>query len=164
MTFQHHLSANQAQPNHVDTGDGCSSDRIANNLPRRRTILLVEDEPFVREATRGILENAGFEVLPAFDVQDAIKVYDEQHRSLDLVMTDMVLPGGTGQQLGHELRQRAPELVVLVTSGYGNPDFDTEFPESKTYFLAKPYTRRTLVDKIEKILGPRTLTRATQAG
>jgi two-component system cell cycle sensor histidine kinase/response regulator CckA len=164
MTLQHHLSTNRAQPNHVDTGEGCSSDPSANNLPRRRTILLVEDEPFVREATRGILENAGFEVLPAFDVQDAIKVYDEHHRSLDLVMTDMVLPGGTGQQLGHDLQQRSPELVVLITSGYGNPDFETEAPESKTYFIAKPYTRRTLVDKIEKILGARPLTRATQAG
>jgi DNA-binding NtrC family response regulator len=164
MTLQHHLSTNRAQPNHVDTGEGRSGDPTANNLPRRRTILLVEDEPFVREATRGILENAGFEVLPAFDVQDAIKVYDEHHRSLDLVMTDMVLPGGTGQQLGHDLQQRSPELVVLITSGYGNPDFETEAPESKTYFIAKPYTRRTLVDKIEKILGARPLTRATQAG
>jgi hypothetical protein len=54
--------------------------------------------------------------------------------------------------------------VVLITSGYGNPDFETEAPESKTYFIAKPYTRRTLVDKIEKILGARPLTRATQAG
>ena len=79
-------------------------------------------------------------------------------------MTDMVLPGGTGQQLGHDLQQRSPELVVLITSGYGNPDFETEAPESKTYFIAKPYTRRTLVDKIEKILGARPLTRATQAG
>ena len=52
MTLQHHLSTNRAQPNHVDTGEGRSGDPTANNLPRRRTILLVEDEPFVREATR----------------------------------------------------------------------------------------------------------------
>jgi DNA-binding NtrC family response regulator len=144
-----------------------------NARPRRRAILLVEDEPFVREATRGILERAGFEVLPAFDVQDALKVYDERQRpidpvtdlAIDLVMTDMVLPGGTGQQLAQDLRQRSPELVVLVTSGYGNPEYDIEAPESRTYFLAKPYTRRTLIDKIEKILAPAELARpATQAG
>ena len=67
-------------------------------------------------------------------------------------MTDMVLPGRTGEQLGEDLRQRSPELLVLVTSGYGNADYDTGDPESHTYFLAKPYSRRSLVEKIEKIL------------
>ncbi len=133
--------------------------------PRRRTILLVEDEPFVREATCCILESAGFEVLPAEDARDAMKVYEERQPGIDLVMTDMVLPGGTGQQLGQDLRLRSPEVVILVTSGYANPEYDTEAPESRTYFLAKPYSKRTLVEKIEKILGAPALSRAaTQAG
>jgi DNA-binding NtrC family response regulator len=126
---------------------------------------LVEDEPFVREATCGILQNAGFEVLLAENAREAIKVYEDCKRSIDLVMTDMVLPGGTGQQLGQDLRERSPEVVVLVTSGYSNPEYDTEAPESRTYFLAKPYSMRTLVSKIEKILdaGPQGEA-ATQAG
>ncbi len=138
---------------------------FANDRPPRRTILLVEDEPFVREATCSILESAGFEVLPAEDARAAMKVYEECKRGIDLVMTDMVLPGRTGLQLGQDLRQHSPEVVVLVTSGYGNPEYETEAPESRTYFLAKPYSRRTLVDKIEKILGAESLGRAaTQAG
>ena len=137
----------------------------ANDRPRRRTILLVEDEPFVREATCSILENAGFEVLQAEDAREAMKVYEECKRGIDLVMTDMVLPGRTGQQLGQDLREHSPELVVLVTSGYGNQEYETEVPESRTYFLAKPYSRRTLVEKIEKILGMKLLARAAgQAG
>ncbi|HMB83552.1 MAG TPA: response regulator [Terriglobales bacterium] len=137
----------------------------ANERPRRRTILLVEDEPFVREATCSILESAGFEVLPAGDAREAMKVYAECKRGIDLVMTDMVLPGRTGQQLGEDLRQHSPELVVLVTSGYGNPEYETEATESRTYFLAKPYSRRTLVEKIEKILAAVPMGRAaTQAG
>jgi DNA-binding NtrC family response regulator len=136
-----------------------------NDRPRRRTILLVEDEPFVREATCSILESAGFEVLPAGDARDAMKVYEECKRGIDLVITDMVLPGRSGQQLGQDLRQRSPEVVVLVTSGYGNPEYATEAPGSRTYFLAKPYSRRTLVEKIERILGAAPLGRpATQAG
>ena len=136
-----------------------------NDRPRRRTILLVEDEPFVREATCSILESAGFEVLPAGDARDAMKVYEECKRGIDLVITDMVLPGRSGQQLGQDLRQHSPEVVVLVTSGYGNPEYETEAPESRTYFLAKPYSRRTLVEKIERILGAAPLVRAaTQAG
>jgi YesN/AraC family two-component response regulator len=55
--------------------------------------------------------------------------------------------------------------MVLVTSGYGNPEYEKEALESCTYFLAKPYSRRTLVEKIEKILGAEPLGRAaTQAG
>jgi DNA-binding NtrC family response regulator len=136
----------------------------ANERPRRRTILLVEDEPFVREATCSILESAGFEVLPAEDAREAMKVYEECKRGIDLVMTDMVLPGRTGLQLGQDLREHSPEVVVLLTSGYGNPEYETEAPESRTYFLAKPYSRRTLVEKIEKILGAVPLGRAaTQA-
>ena len=80
-------------------------------------------------------------------------------------MTDMVLPGRTGQQLGQDLREHSPDVVVLVTSGYFNPEYETEAPESRTYFLAKPYSKRTLVEKIEKILGAKPLTRpASQAG
>ncbi len=131
----------------------------ANDQRARRTILLVEDEPFVREATRTILEHAGFEVLPAEDTREAMKMYEECNHRIDLVMTDMVLPGGTGQQLGQEVRQRSAEIVVLVTSGYSDRD-EMEEPEARTYFLAKPYSRRTLVEKIETILEAAPLRRA----
>jgi len=56
-------------------------------------------------------------------------------------------------------------MAVLVTSGYGNPEYATEAPECRTYFLAKPYSTRTLVEKIDKILRSEELGRAaTQAG
>lgn len=134
------------QPNAI------ASDRPSNE-PQRRKILLVEDEPFVREATGCILRHAGFEVLPAEDAQEAMEVYEKYERRIDLLMTDMVLPRTSGRQLGEELRKQSPALVVLVTSGYFDPEYETEAPESHTYFLAKPYSRRTLVEKIEKILG-----------
>jgi len=138
---------------------------FAKDRPRRRTILLVEDEPFVREATCRILESAGFEVLPAEDAQDAMRVYEECKRAIDLLLTDMVLPGRSGEQLGQDLREHSPEVVVLVTSGYGNLEYETEKPGSRTYFLAKPYSRRTLVEKIEKILSAVSPVRAaSQAG
>jgi len=156
MTLQPHFHDND-NPLHLDS--------YAIDRPRRRTILLVEDEPFVREATCGILRHAGFEVLPAADAQEATTIFEARPSGIDLVMTDMVLPGATGQQLGQDLRMRSPALVVLVTSGYGNLEFDTESPGSSTYFLAKPYSRKTLLEKIDLILGARVLARpATQAG
>jgi DNA-binding NtrC family response regulator len=124
----------------------------AKDGTRRRRILLVEDEPFVREATCSILQRAGFEVLPAEDAYEAMRVYEQCGRTIDLVMTDMVLPGRTGQELGQDVRDRSPEVAVLVTSGYGGAAYETESPEAGTYFLAKPYSRRALVEKIETIL------------
>ena len=136
-----------------------------NRQPQQRTILLVEDEPFVRDATGSILERAGFAVLPAQDACEAIRIYEQCQHRIDLVMTDMVLPGRTGLQLGHDLRQRSPDLLVLLTSGYSNAEYDTESPEARTYFLAKPYSRRSLVEKIEEILDATPLPHvATQAG
>jgi DNA-binding NtrC family response regulator len=136
----------------------------ANDQLGRRTILLVEDEPFVRQATSSILEHAGFEVLSTGDAQEATRVYQDCKRRIDLVMTDMVLPGRSGEQLGRDLQERSADIVVLVTSGYDNPEFEAESPDSRTYFLAKPYSCKTLLEKIENILGPAKLARAaTQA-
>jgi DNA-binding NtrC family response regulator len=130
----------------------------------RRRILLVEDEPFVREATCSILQNAGFEVFAAEDAHQAMNLYEECGRSVDLVMTDMVLPGRTGQQLGQDVQKRSPAVPVLVTSGYGEAEYQTEVPDAGMYFLAKPYSRRALVDKIETILATGLKQRAaTQA-
>jgi CheY-like chemotaxis protein len=118
------------------------------------TILLVEDEPFVREATCSILKSAGFSVLPAADAVEAVKLYAECCQPVDLVITDMVLPGRTGRQLGEDLRQREPQLKILVTSGYSAAEYDIEDPVTRFYFLAKPYSRRSLIEKVEKILAP----------
>jgi DNA-binding NtrC family response regulator len=154
MTLQPHVYAHERP-----------ATAIPSDFPQRRVILLVEDEPFVREATCNLLEHAGFEVLPAADAREAMEVFAKCERRIDLVMTDMVLPGRTGEQLGQDLRRHSPEVVVLVTSGYFNPEYETEEPASRTYFLAKPYSCRTLVEKIEKILGAVPLSRAaSQAG
>jgi two-component system, cell cycle sensor histidine kinase and response regulator CckA len=130
---------------------------IANRQTHRRTILLVEDEPFVRDATRTILESCGFSVLAAANGCDAIRLYEQFTGAIDLVMTDMVLPGRTGQQIGEDLRQRSPQLKVLITSGYGIAEETTEDPAADTYFLAKPYSRHGLIDKIENIFNPQML-------
>jgi DNA-binding NtrC family response regulator len=162
MTFQ---ASEYAHDGFELAGDDVFNERRNDERMRRRTILLVEDDPFVRAATGSILKHAGFDVLQAEDARAAMKVYDECARAIDLVMTDMVLPGRNGQQLGQDLRQRSPQVVVLVTSGYFNPEYEIEAAESHTYFLAKPYSRRTLLGKIETILGTSALAhRVTQAG
>jgi len=124
-----------------------------SNPPVRRTILLVEDEPFVREATRNMLANAGFSVLAAEDAVEAMRIFESCERSLDILITDMILPGLSGQQLGKDIRGRCPHVSVLITSGYGDAEHDIEDPATQTYFLAKPYSRGELLGKLGFILG-----------
>ena len=113
-------------------------------------MLLVEDEPFVREATCHILEGAGFDVLPAADAQEAMRVYENNGRRIDLLMTDMALPGRNGRQLAHDLRNTSAEIPILLTSGY--VESECEPREARTYFLPKPYSRAELVEMMETIL------------
>jgi two-component system, cell cycle sensor histidine kinase and response regulator CckA len=129
----------------------------------RRTILLVEDEPFVREATSRILQSAGFEVFTAADALEAMHIYDQLGRRADLLMTDVVLPGRSGRQLGQDVRNLSPGIAILLTSGYGEAGSDAESLDARTYYLAKPYTKGSLVEKIEQILTPHRRA-AAQAG
>jgi two-component system cell cycle sensor histidine kinase/response regulator CckA len=119
----------------------------------RPTILLVEDEPFVLDATCRILQNAGFLVLRAVDAQEAMQAYDGRAPEIDLVITDMVLPGRSGLQLAQDLRRDSPSLAILMTSGYAEAGCDTDSLDAHTYYLAKPYCRGTLIEKIAQILG-----------
>ena len=125
----------------------CTSERSP-----RRVVLLVEDEPFVREATCHILQSAGFDVLPASDAQEAMRVYEHNGRKIDLLMTDMALPGRNGRQLAHDLRDTSAEIPILLTSGYVESECESGPREPRTYFLPKPYSRAELVETMETIL------------
>jgi two-component system, cell cycle sensor histidine kinase and response regulator CckA len=131
---------------------------------KQPTILLVEDEPFVRDATRRILQNAGFQVLSAADAQEALAAYDQAGQRVDLLMTDVVLPGRSGVQLVHDLRLRSSTTSVLLTSGYGESADQCESSEPGTHYLPKPYSRQSLLAKLEQIFSMRPIERvATQA-
>lgn len=135
----------------------CSSGR--EHLSRR-TILLVEDEPFVRDATRRILQNAGFDVLSAADAQEALAAYEQAGHSIDLLMTDVVLPGRSGFQLVEDFRLRSSTTSILLTSGYGEFGAESASSDSGTHYLPKPYSRQSLLEKIEQIFGTNSFERA----
>ena len=123
-------------------------------------MLLVEDEPFVRDATCRTLQSVGFDVLPAADAEEAMKAYENNGRKIDLLMTDLALPGRSGRQLAQDLRTTSAEIPVLLTSGYVEPECTSEPREPRTYFLPKPYSRADLVETMEKILSDALLRRA----
>ncbi len=117
------------------------------------TVLLVEDEDFVRELVREFLEQAGYTVLEAVSAEDALRLVDEQQPQLDLLLTDVVLPALDGTALATRLAETLPHLATLYMSGYpGDAMFTNTTFEPGLAFLPKPFTRQTLLRKVREVL------------
>jgi PAS domain S-box-containing protein len=100
------------------------------------TILLVEDEPVLRELARVILKDYNYEVLEASSGVDALKVWDKHAGRIDLLLTDMVMPEGmSGRELAEELKNRKPTLKVVYTSGYSSDVMGGDLGLRDTMFL-----------------------------
>jgi signal transduction histidine kinase len=124
-------------------------------LPRgTEAVLVVEDEPAVRELARTVLENQGYEVLTASNGQDGLRVAREHKGSpLRLVVTDVIMPQMSGKVMAEWLKSSYPDVKILFTSGY-TADAITQHGvlEPEVEFLPKPYTPATLVRKVREML------------
>jgi two-component system, cell cycle sensor histidine kinase and response regulator CckA len=119
------------------------------------TILLVEDEAFVREVTHVVLESAGYRVVTA---RNAVEALAERERMshVDLLLTDVVLPGKSGRALACDLRSRQPSLVVLFVSGYAMQLSEIEAARPVEAFLPKPFSAAALLRKVRQMLDGKT--------
>jgi DNA-binding response OmpR family regulator len=116
-------------------------------------ILLVEDEDEVRHLAQEILEGQGYTVLAAADATEARVLLDGCNNAIDLLLTDVVLPGVRGTDLAETLTRELPFLRVLFMSGYaGGEGGLTEFPAG-TPFLAKPFRPDELASRVREVLG-----------
>jgi CheY-like chemotaxis protein len=120
---------------------------------KHETILLVEDEPVLRELAKVILKDYDYCVLEAATGHEAVKIFEEHNGEIDLLLTDMVMPEGmTGKELAQELKARKPELKVIYTSGYSE-DVMGEDPELRDVkFLQKPYPPPQLARTVRECL------------
>ncbi len=120
------------------------------------TILMVEDEASVRTVSRRVLESRGYRILEASSGPEALEVYAKHKDSIQLLLTDMVMPGGiSGFELGERLRQLTPSLKVVFMSGYSSEltGKDTSFfRRTRSHFLQKPCTARDLLDTVRQCL------------
>ena len=119
-----------------------------NEMEQRETILLVEDEPAVRQLFSLALTRAGYRVHEARNGQEAMKVFDQHGDVIDLLLTDMRMPFMGGAELARQLRTRRKTLKLLCISGYAGGG-EVEFPED---FLAKPFSRDQLLAKVREVL------------
>jgi PAS domain S-box-containing protein len=120
----------------------------------RRTgrILLVEDEPVLREIAQRVLVRAGFEVTAAADPGEAIIAAETDPEPYDLLLTDVVMPGMRGPELARRLRNSRPDLRVLLASGYAQEIVDSDRHEDP--LLAKPFSPETLLAAVDAVMGP----------
>ena len=114
------------------------------------TILLVEDEAFVRNVTREILEAVGYRVLTAGDSVTALSLYDECGAEVDLLLTDMILPGEDGSELAAKIRRQNPRPRVLFVTGYADPI--AVLKNSSEEYLLKPFGSEALLRKVAELM------------
>jgi two-component system, cell cycle sensor histidine kinase and response regulator CckA len=115
------------------------------------TILLVEDDEMVRRVAVRVLKKKGYNVLSAASGVDALEVAKNYSGSIDLLLTDLVMPKMNGDRLARELMPLRPTTRVLFTSGYAESAHDHGLGPGVN-FLQKPYTPRQLSDRVRKIL------------
>ena len=118
------------------------------------TILLVEDEPFLRESAGKVLSQLGYRVLEAANGNEALEIWKQQRDEIQLLLTDLVMPGGmTGMDLGERLLKEKPELKVIYASGYSAEIAGKDFPlEEGVNFLTKPFSSRQLAQTVRNSL------------
>jgi signal transduction histidine kinase/ActR/RegA family two-component response regulator len=138
----------QAQPS-TDTAEPA---RTRPALGAGRLVLLAEDDPAVQTIARRVLVRAGFRVLTASDGEEALTLADENLEAIDLLVTDVVMPGLSGADLANALTERRPDLRVLIMSGYvGNALQSEDIDAGRTAFLAKPFGPRELLEEITRL-------------
>ncbi len=117
------------------------------------TILLVEDEEIVRQLVQKCLEQRGYRVLVASCPEDAERIFEGHDGGIDLLLTDLVLPGINGLELAERLLESRPELKVLAVSGYADRMvLHGDVLGSTVPFLGKPFTAEELAAKVRDVL------------
>jgi nitrogen-specific signal transduction histidine kinase/ActR/RegA family two-component response regulator len=117
------------------------------------TILVVEDDPGVRGATRRFLEGYGYTVLEASHGQEALRIFQAHHEPIDLLIADVVMPGMSGRELGERVASLRPALPVLYVSGYTDSAIIRHgLAEATITLLQKPFTAEALAHKVRELL------------
>ncbi|MDQ3207906.1 MAG: PAS domain-containing protein [Gemmatimonadota bacterium] len=123
----------------------------------KETLLLVEDETPVRESVRRLLEWHGYTVIEARNGADALEIYEGKQQGIDLVLTDLVMPGMGGHELVERLRARRPELPVVFMSGYADKAMMSNGAVGKgTAYVEKPFTVELLMQRLREVLEVRS--------
>ena len=132
-----------------------STDSGAEEMEDRPTrVLVVEDDQAARTALLLLLRRAGFDVVGAEDGEAGLRTVEEESESIDVVLSDIIMPGMSGVELGSVLRERYPELPIVFMSGYVDDRLRPQMESSGvTEVMTKPFTSEELVERINAAVG-----------
>jgi two-component system, cell cycle sensor histidine kinase and response regulator CckA len=126
---------------------------MSSALPGRETVLMVEDEGALRTLTSNLLEMCGYVVLAAKNGAEALDISQRHASPIDLLLTDMVMPGISGRVLADQLIQLRPRIKVVYMSGYTGQTVGAHgILDPGSLFLQKPFTRDALARKLREAL------------
>ncbi len=140
-------------PASIETSVGTARPFHTSGTMRKghETILLVEDEASVMDVAEQLLSSQGYRVLTAINATEAIKIWEQESKSIALLFTDIVMPGGlNGKQLADRLKAEKPDLHVIYSSGYSLELAECDLIESGIFLLQKPYTTSALEKTIRE--------------
>jgi PAS domain S-box-containing protein len=144
----------RAAPANTAAGEGAGDGSAARPLAGSETILLVEDEAPVRFLARQALERQGYRVLEAASGEEACTIADD-HDEIDVLVTDVSMPGVNGKQLASILRERVPDLKIVFISGYASTSVALELFQKAAVFCQKPFTAAALAGAVRNLLDGR---------
>ncbi len=132
------------------TGD---KDKAVPGAEGQETILVIEDDEFMRQTTETILSRLGYEVLTAGDGKSALETLKEHCDKLELVLLDLILPGVAGDELFDKMKQLKPDISVLLVSGHKrDPRIAGLIARGCDDFLKKPYSLEELATTVRRVL------------
>ena len=147
-TFTIHLPAVDKEPDQVPAIPEIAAPG------RGETILLAEDDDALRKLVKTTLEELGYNVLVASNGVEALEVEVDHEGRLDLLLSDVVMPGLGGFELSGAVKETRPDIKVIMMSGYSEDQIDmTALSEAGVPLLRKPFRPQELASVIEEVLG-----------
>jgi two-component system cell cycle sensor histidine kinase/response regulator CckA len=148
-TFQLFFPASKTDSRRVDL----SPQKVVTNLEGKETILFVEDESSIRQVILYTFGLRGYKVFTAQDGISAIQLYEEHKQEIDLVITDLGLPGMTGIDVFKKLKGLNPEVKIIITSGFLEQDImNILLVAGAKAFIQKPYQPISVLQTVREVL------------
>ncbi|MDQ7065563.1 MAG: response regulator [candidate division KSB1 bacterium] len=133
--------------------DGMFDVKMPHQRGRNELVMVVEDDPAVRNIVTKMLQENNYRVIAVENPEKAIHLAAQKKDSIDLLLTDVIMPGLNGKELYEEVRRYCPQIRVLFMSGYTDDIINQDaFPASETHFLQKPFTMEKLCEKVREVL------------
>lgn len=152
-TFTIYLPRYEASEAELAETQAVIEETPSRDLTGTGAILLVEDEDAVRTFGARALRSKGYDVLEANNGDNALEVLNNTEKTIDLVISDVVMPGIDGPTLVRMLREKKPELKVIFISGYAEDTYRDELDEENgVHFLPKPFSLKDLATKVKEVL------------